>query len=526
MEFRSTDGTGNNLANPGYNATGTAFLRLAPAHFADGVSAPEAGPNPRTVSNLVSGEGEAAAPNEQGLSGMMYAWGQFVDHDLSRTPLDRANRMDIAVPAGDAHFPDGTVIPVGRAITDPAGGGNAVNAVTGWLDASMVYGSDAATAAALRLPDGRMAASEGGNLPVLDGGVLAGDVRAGENPSLTALQVLFLREHNRQVERLHAADPSLDAEALYQQARAIVGAQIAHITYDEFLPHLLGPGAIAPYAGYDPGVDPRIGQDFAGAAYRWGHSTVSAETRRLDETGEVDGPELELRDAFFLDPALFADHGGAGGFLRHLASDLSQAMDGRLVEDLRNFLFDPPVGQDLAAINVQRGRDLGLPKLNEMREALGLEPYTGIGQITDDPGIVAGLRAAYGTVDAVELWAGGLSEGLAPGAFVGETFAAILAEQFTALRDGDRLWWQNAGFDRATLAEIGGTTLSDIIRRNTDTKQLQEDVFVFHERHPAEAEPEHPEWPQLVTGGGGAAREAPTAETEAAVQAGEAPWFL
>ena len=502
MEFRSMDGTGNNLANPGHNAAGTAFLRLAPARFADGVSAPVEGPNPRTVSNLVSGEGEAVVANDQGLSGMMYAWGQFVDHDLTRTPLDRASRVDIAVPAGDARFPDGTVIPVGRAVADPATG-SAVNAVTGWLDASMVYGSDAATAAALRLPDGRMAVSEGGNLPVRDGGVLAGDVRAGENPSLTALQTLFLREHNRQVERLHTEDPSLDAEALYQQARAIVGAQIAHITYDEFLPHLLGPDAIAPYVGYDPGVDPRIGQEFAGAAYRWGHSTVSAETRRLDETGEVAGPELELRDAFFLDPALFAAHGGAGGFLRHLASDLSQAMDARLVADLRDFLFDPPVGQDLAAINVQRGRDLGLPRLNEMREALGLEPYTGIGQITDDPGIVAGLRAAYGTVDAVELWAGGLSEALAPGAFVGETFARILAEQFTALRDGDRFWWQNAGFDKAILEEIGRTRLSDIIRRNTDTEQLQDDVFVFHERRPAGTEAEHPEWPQLVIGDGG-----------------------
>jgi peroxidase len=515
MEFRNIDGTGNNLENPGYNATGTAFLRLAPAHFADGVSAPVTGPNPRTVSNLVSGEGEAGVPNEQGLSGMMYAWGQFVDHDLSRTPLDRASRMDIAVPTGDAHFPDGTVIPVGRAVTDPAGGGNAVNAVTGWLDASMVYGSDAATAAALRLPDGRMAASEDGNLPVRDGGVLAGDVRAGENPSLTALQTLFLSEHNRQVERLRAEDPSLDAEALYQQARAIVGAQIAHITYDEFLPHLLGPGAIAPYAGYDPGVDARVGQEFAGAAYRWGHSTVSAETRRLDETGEVDGPELELRDAFFLDPALFADHGGAGGFLRHLSSDLSQAMDGRIVDDLRDFLFDPPVGQDLAAINVQRGRDLGLPGLNEMREALGLEPHTRFEEITDDPGIVAGLRAAYGTVDAVELWAGGLSEALAPGAFVGETFAAILVEQFTALRDGDRFWWQDAGFDEATLEEIGETRLSDIIRRNTDTKQLQEDVFVFHERRPAGTEAEHPEWPQLVIDDGADRNAVPAAEAKA-----------
>ena len=67
---------------------------------------------------------------------------------------------------------------------------------------------------------------------------------------------------------------------------------------------------------------------------------------------------------------------GADGQLRHLAADPSQAMDARIVEDLRNFLVDPPAAMDLAAINIQRARDLGLGTLNETREALGLDPYT------------------------------------------------------------------------------------------------------------------------------------------------------
>ncbi|MBV1796785.1 peroxidase family protein [Siccirubricoccus sp. G192] len=509
MEFRSIDGSGNNLAQTGFNAAGSAFIRLAPARYADGIASLAEGPEPRSISNLVAGQGDAAVANAQGLSGMMYAWGQFIDHDLTRTPSDGVTRIDIAVPEGDPAFPEGTILPLTRAVIDPASGGDAahpavaINRVTGWLDASMVYGSDAATAAALRLPDGRMAVSAGDNLPVLEGGVFAGDLRAGENPSLTALQVLFLREHNFQVERLHAADPGLDAEALYQQARAIVGAEIAHITYDEFLPHLLGPGALAPYAGYDAAADPRLLLEFAGAAYRWGHSTVSAETERLDEAGNVAGPELELRDVFFMPPEDFAGDGGADGFLRHLGADLAQAMDARIVEDLRNFLFDPPVGQDLAAINIQRGRDLGLPTLNQMRAVLGLDPYADFAEITADAGTIAGLRAAYGSVDAIDLWTGGLSEALLPGSFLGETFGSILARQFTALRDGDRLWYQNQGFDAATLAEIEQTSLSDIIRRNTDTAYLQEDVFVYFERHPADVTPEHPGLPQLVVGTGG-----------------------
>ncbi len=517
MEFRTTDGSGNNLDQPELNAPGTAFARVGPARFADGVSALVDGPNPRTVSNLVVGEGEAATPNAQGLSGMMYAWGQFVDHDLTLGAGDRRIdrlpvRIDIEVPPGDPVFPDGSVIPLTRvgiaadSGTDAGHPAIAANIVTGWHDASMVYGSNAEVAAALRLPDGRLKTSEGGNLPIVDGRFAAGDVRAGENPALTALQTLFVREHNFQVDRLQAAHPELNGDQLYETARAIVAAEIARITYAEFLPHLLGPDALAAYAGYDPAVDPRLSVEFAGAAYRWGHSTVSAETERKDEAGEVTGPELELRDAFFLPPAEFAADGGAGGFLRHLATDLSQAMDARIVEDLRNFLFDPPVGLDLAAINIQRGRDLGLGTLNQTRAALGLEPYTEFDQITDDTATADALRAAFGTVDQVDLWTGGLSEDLAPGAFVGTTFATIIAGQFERLRDGDRLWYRNQGFDPETLAEIERMRLSDIIRRNTDTAHIQEDAFVFFERRGSGVEPEHPDLPQLVVGsdGGGA----------------------
>ena len=114
------------------------------------------GPNPRTISNVVVGEGEAATPNAQGLSGMMYAWGQFIDHDMIRGRSDGVTRIDIVVPDGRPDFPDGSTILQSRLMTDPASGTGpdnpraAVNATTGWLDGSVVYGSDPATAAALR----------------------------------------------------------------------------------------------------------------------------------------------------------------------------------------------------------------------------------------------------------------------------------------------------------------------------------------------------------------------------------------
>jgi len=504
--IRAIDGTNNNLSNVSFNATNSDFARIGEANFADGISSLVDGPNPRTISNVVVGEGDAAVPNQEGLSGFMYAWGQFIDHDLDLSRSDGTTHIDVQIPAGDPNFADGSSISLTRAVIDPATGqgtshpATAVNTITGWLDASMVYGSDPQTAAGLRLPDGHLQTSAGNNLPIVDGAFLAGDVRAAENPSLTALQTLFLREHNYQVDQLHEQHPEWTGDQLYTQAKAIVNAEIAHITYSEFLPHLIGPDTLTAYQGYDPNVDPRITEEFAGAAFRFGHSIVSAETERIDNSGDVTGPALELKDTFFMTSDRFTADGGADGFLRHLGSDASQAMDSRIVYDLRNFLFDPPVSMDLAAINIQRGHDLGLPTLNETRETLGLTPYSDFSQITSDQGTVSALEKVFGSVDQVDLWTGGLSEGHAAGAMVGETFQQITAHQFEALRDGDRFWYQEQGFDAQTLHKIEHTTLSDIIERDTDTKAMQDDAFVFASRHAGGEESENPEAPQLVIG--------------------------
>ena len=499
---RSIDGSGNDLRNPTENALGSTFRRLGPAHFGDGVSSLRQDlPNARLVSNLVvAGQGET--PNREGLSGMMYAWGQFIDHDINLTLSDGKTSIAIPVPAGDPVFAGS--IPLTRAVTDPQTG-LAVNNVTGWIDGSMVYGSDAATAASLRGPDGKLLTSAGNNLPISNGSFLAGDIRVQENPDLTALQVLFVREHNSQVDRLKQAHPNWSAEQLYQQARAVVTAEIARITYNEFLPHLLGQGTISAYRGYNDKVDARLSEEFAGAAFRFGHSIVSANLEKISETGATLGNPLTLRDAFFQAPEAFVADGGADALLRHLSADRSNALDVHLVDDLRNFLFGPNSGLDLAAINIQRGRDLGLGTLNETRQALGLKAYRSFDQITRDSATRASLQAAYGSVDRVELWIGGLAEDHVNGGMVGETFSRIISQQFQVLRDGDRYWYQNQGFDPQTLREIETTTLSSLILRNSDTEHLQADAFVYTERRGGQqgGVAEDPLAPQLVVGADG-----------------------
>ena len=510
ISYRSIDGSGNNLANTGLNVVGATFTRIGAAQFSDGISALRTDlPNARTVSNLVVA-GNAETPNAEGLSGMMYGWGQFIDHDINLTLSDDVTHIDVTVPAGDPTLSGS--ISMTRSIIDPLTGvagspAATTNNVTGWIDGSMVYGSDATTAASLRGAGGYLLTSEGNNLPIVDGAYVAGDIRVGENPDLTALQTIFLREHNRQVDKLKVAHPDWTGDQLYEQARAVVTAEIAHITYTEFLPHLLGSNAITRYRGYQADVDASLTEEFAGAAFRFGHSIVSANLEKTDEQGNVIGTPVTLKDAFFQDPADFVIDSGADGLLRHLTNDLSNALDVHIVDDLRNFLFVPGVGMDLAAINLQRGRDLGLGTLNETRVALGLTPYTSFADITSDAETAAALEAAYGDVNKVELWIGGLAENHVAGGMVGQTFGVIIAEQFQDLRDGDRYWYQNQGFDPATMREIESMTLSSVILKNTDTEHMQSDAFVFYERRSGLTDGgvmENPDSPQLVVGSDGA----------------------
>src|SRR5436190_14736201 len=89
LQFRTIDGSNNNLADPSMNQIDTDFARLGPANFSDGVNAMTWGPNPRDISNIVVAQGDTGENgpylvdgNGIALSGMMYAWGQFIDHDM------------------------------------------------------------------------------------------------------------------------------------------------------------------------------------------------------------------------------------------------------------------------------------------------------------------------------------------------------------------------------------------------------------------------------------------------------------
>ncbi|MEM7024786.1 MAG: peroxidase family protein [Pseudomonadota bacterium] len=484
MVARTIDGTGTNTDYADWGATHQQLLRLSFADYEDGIGEIVTDrPNPREISNAIAAQTEDE-PNSFGISDFFWAWGQFIDHDMDLTEaVVGGEDASILAPFGD----EIAVIPFTR-VTQIDGTGvdtprEFENEITAYLDASMVYGSDTETAAALR--DGAyMLLDENGELIQTDTGVLAGDVRAAENIALTSLHTLFAREHNRWVDILAAEDPSLTEEDLFNAARMRVEAEIQAITFNDWLPILVGEDAIAAYDGYDASVNPGISVEFSTAAFRFGHTLLSSDLSRLNEDGStISAGAIALRDAFF-NPSAIIEDGGIDPILRGLGDQTAQELDTHVVEDVRSFLFaeGSAFGLDLASLNIQRGRDLGVPAYNDLREALGLARAETFDDITSDEDLADALAAIYGDVDLVDAWVGGLAEDAHGDGMIGELFATIIIDQFTRLRDGDAFWSEAGNFSDADLTALWDTTLADVIEANTDVDAIQQEVFYAYDR--------------------------------------------
>lgn len=528
-EYRAFDGHYNNPM-PGQSDWGAAhhtLRRVSGSAYANGRSIPSGQdrPNPRLISNIVHSASPAPGQPQfnphsvRGLTDMVWQWGQFLDHDLDLTIPGSNELMAIPVPAGDLWFdPQGfgnRTLPMRRSSASPGTGVTTpreqINALTAFIDASHVYGTENSRASALRaFQGGRMLITphatgdllpfnfmniDNDNGPI--GGpnaafFVAGDIRANEQSGLAAMHTLFVREHNYWAGLIQSANPALSDEEIFQRARKIVGAMMQIITYNEFIPELLGPNALPAYSGYEPQMKPMVANEFSAALFRIGHTMLSDSILRLEEDGEpiLQGP-LSLRSAFFK-PGIILDEGGIEPILRGLAAQHMREVDRIIIDDVRNLLFNinGTAGQDLASLNIQRGRDHGLPDYNTVRQAYGLSPKASFNAISSDAATVNALRQAYGTtngqdnVHLVDLWTGALCEDHVPGASVGELMLTGLVEQFVRVREGDRFWYQNDAALAPILGEIGlsvadleGRLLSHVIRDNTSIENIGENVF-------------------------------------------------
>jgi hypothetical protein len=310
---------------------------------------------------------------------------------------------------------------------------------------------------------------------------VAGDVRANEQVGLTAIHTLMMREHNRIADELATANYGTDEE-IYQRARKLVGAEIQVITYKEFLPALLG-NSLAPgvESVYDPSVNAGVANAFSTALYRVGHTMLPPRLMRMTNDGdEAGGGHMPLREAFFK-PSSMGGTGELEYLLKGLASDQQQEVDMLVIDDVRNFLFGPPGagGFDLPSLNIQRGRDHGLPDYNTMRLAYGLPAIDSFDDISSDLAFQTALQSLYNNdVNNIDAWVGAIAEDHLPGAAVGELITYGLIDQFTRARDGDRFWFMNdADLSPEDLDWLTSLRLSDVILANTGVTHLQQNVF-------------------------------------------------
>ncbi|MEL7100011.1 MAG: peroxidase family protein [Pseudomonadota bacterium] len=474
-------------------------MRLAESRYENDVDTPyEGAADPLEVARIVFDQ-DGDMPNSANLSTMFTTWGQFLDHDLVLTPeSEEAGLLAVSGMPHDIHRSDFEIGEDGARIP--------LNAITWQLDGSNVYGSTEDRAALLRAfeggklrvsedassardllpqadPDSPMAGDIEGDNPVY----LAGDIRANENPNLLSMHTLFVREHNYWAERLAELHPDWDDEQLYDGARQIVEYEMQKITYEEWLPHLVG-DAVDEEWEHDPDVIGQMSVEFSTAAFRFGHTLVSDNIDNLNDDGTDAGSET-LMDAFFDHTSV--QENGIENVLRGQLDAHAQELDAQIVDALNFFLETPDgiSGFSLAALNMARGLDHGLQSYVDTRAALlgDIDPATldplDFSIISSNPGTQERLAAAFEDVFQVDLWTGGLAEDQVAGAQLGPLFTLIVADQFTRTRAADETFGTlDPALGEAVLAEVEGTSFADIITRNTDVDYVQDDVFVVQDR--------------------------------------------
>jgi len=527
QEFQSFDGANNNKFDPSVGSNGATLMRVTDRAYADGISEMAGADrmNPRQISNIIFAQSQTIF-DESNLSDYTWAFGQFVDHDI--TLVENSDEdISIDVGPGDQHFAENSKIHMTRSIA-AEGSGTSVdnprehtNLVSAFIDASAVYGADEERANWLRsFTDGKLKVSKDNLLPwntesfefnskksdlapfmaddTHSGTKLfvAGDIRANENPLLLGLHTVFVREHNRLCDELKDENPSFSDEQLYQLARRHVSAYFQNIVFNEWLPSM---GVNLPeYSGYKEQLEPGIFNVFSSAAFRLGHTLINSNVIRMSSEGEeIPRGNIALKDAFF-NPGAILLAGGIDPYFQGMATQIQQALDCRVIDDVRNFLFGPPGtggGLDLAAININRGRERGLADYNTIRTNFGLPKVNNFVDITKNIDEANMLQAVYGTVDNIDPWVGFLAEYHMPNALFGETIMMIMKRQFQILRDADRFYFENDPiFSEKEKETLRNTNFRDIIMRNTNIEIMQQNVF---EAMPFNEIPTGPEIPEI-----------------------------
>ncbi|XP_077288379.1 salivary peroxidase/catechol oxidase-like [Arctopsyche grandis] len=539
-KYRTYDGSCNNLKRGAWGQALTGLKRLFHPKYADGIDEPrvsisnKALPMARLISSSMAAD--INIPDTKHSLALMQ-WTQFLEHDLVHVPVrkmvhssnsiaccDRSGRMlapryqhpsclPLSVSRKDPFYGSHWVscLTYTRSVTTlrsdcTFGAAEQMNQASHFLDGSQIYGSSIKAAKSLRDKSGGLMkveeSSQGVFLPLIDRSerrekcqldsdddtcFKSGDVRANIHPHLTAMHTLWMREHNRIARALADLNPTWGDEMLYQESRRIVVAQLQHITYTQWLPELVGTAfdeRIKPYdVGYSPDVDPSVTNSLATAGLRFYNSLLDGTIHFVEEDGTVNGTD-ELADHFNR-PAIVLNK--FDQLVRGMVSQRSQSMDLHFVDDIIQQLYSSKgkrIGLDILSMDIQRGRDHGIPAYYQFREECKLNPVKDFDDFADaipDKTIVQ-LRRLYVHAHDVDLIVGALAEQPRNGTFLGPTFSCLLREQMRRTRSGDRYFYTNIEqpepFTQQQLEQIKKSSLARIICDNVpEIMTLPRNVF-------------------------------------------------
>ena len=518
---RTADGSWNNLADPKEGAAGTRF----PRNVTNDSIRPETGdalmtPNPRDLSRafLARGEEMKEVPF---LNLLAASWINFQNHDWvhhGEPLLNEVHEIPLAEddPARKKHWQ--TKMFIGKTQADPTRMPDKdqtpmtfINEVTHWWDGSQIYGSNQETLDKLRTGvDGKLRLDDAGNLPLDDKGIERTGFTRNWWVGLTMLHTLFTREHNAICDRLKKAYPNWDDARLFGVARLVNAAVMAKIHTVEWTP------AILPNRGLDSGLHANWYGLFTMLRASENRKTVADINVRNPEMGGVVGnpinkhgqpyglteefvevyrlhsllPEtIEIRsisDAGAIEEVPFVETRQAGSgkvSARTSMADLFYSFGvqhpGQLVlNNYPNFMRELSIPGnplfDMGAVDILRARERGVPRYNEFRRQLGLNPIRTFDDLTDDREQVKKLKAVYGDqpgdVEKLDLLIGTLGEGHRPTGFgFGETLFQIFILNATRRLHADRFYtddYNEQTYTKEGLAWIDDSDLKTVILRH------------------------------------------------------------
>ena len=487
---RTMDGSWNNASNPLEGAAGTRFGRMVSRDKTFRNEETMMTPNPRLISRLLQTRKDGKMKEVPFLNMNAVWWIQMETHDwvshgdnrngeLYEVPLAKDDPKRQQLHMTDMLVPKSAADPTRKASEDNTPD-TYLNEVTHWWDGSQLYGSSDKKAKELRTMDGgKMKLDEKGQLPVGKDGVEQTGFSRNWTLGLAAMHTLFVNEHNAIADMLSESYPSWNDDQLFHKSRLINSALMAKIHTVEWTPNVLpqkhlssamlanwygaatkalhaeGERNAVPWLNIadeavgglvgNPiekhGVPAWLSEEFV-SDYAILHSMLpdTLNMKRVGEEGSTEIPLNAIRQKKSSD--VMDEYGLANVFHSFGTQHAGQLVLNNFPETLQN-LSVPGFGfMDLATVDVVRDRERGVPRYNEMRRSLGLNPIKSFEDLTDDVDTLKDLKSIYNNdIEQIDFKIGSLAEATRPENFgFGETMFTIFILHASRRLSADRFF--------------------------------------------------------------------------------------